>query len=235
MTTMSDSDLTLVGMRGLDDDALAAAYAPRGEPWLRVNFVSTVDGAAQGPDGRSKSINNAADKRVFDALRRRADCLVVGAGTLRDEGYDVPLLPLVVVSRSGEVPETLRDAPAGRILMATTARAQGLALATSLLGEEQVLVLGDDAVDVVALKARLAERGWVDQLCEGGPRLFAAMLAAGVVDELCMTTVPRLLGGDHRRITAGTDLDVSLRPISLLEQDGTLLGRWLVASGPSYG
>ena len=52
-------------------------------------------------------------------------------------------------------------------------------------GEDNVLVLGEDEVDLVALKAALAERGWTDQLCEGGPPLFADMLAAGVVDELC--------------------------------------------------
>ena len=74
----------------LSDDELAAAYTPEREPWLRVNFVSTVDGAAQGSDGLSGTINNDADKRVFDALRTRAHCLVVGAGTLRSEEYDVP-------------------------------------------------------------------------------------------------------------------------------------------------
>lgn len=225
--------LALPHLSDLSDDELAQAYAPLGEPWLRVNFVSTVDGAAQGDDGLSKSINNPVDKRVFDALRRQADCLVVGAGTLRDEGYDVPRLPLVVVSRSGEVPDNLRGAPEGRILMATTASAKGLAEARSLLGDEQVLVIGEDSVDLVELKSRLAQRGWVDQLSEGGPGLFAAMLEAGVVDELCLTIVPRLLGGDFTRITAGADLDVSLRPHSLLEEEGTLLGRWLVTSGPS--
>ncbi|WP_457209004.1 dihydrofolate reductase family protein [Nocardioides sp. P5_C9_2] len=225
--------LALPHLSDLTDDELAQAYAPLGEPWLRVNFVSTVDGAAQGGDGLSGSINNAADKRVFDTLRRLADCLVVGAGTLRAEEYAVPRIPLVVVSRSGEVPDNLRGAPEGRILMATTASAAGLARSRSLLGEEQVLVLGEDAVDLVELKSRLAARGWVDQLCEGGPALFAAALEAGVVDELCLTLVPRLLGGDLTRITAGADLDVALRPHQLLEEDGTLLGRWLVASGRS--
>lgn len=217
----------------LTDDELTGLYAPLGEPWLRVNFVSTLDGAAQGDDGLSKSINNAADKRVFDTLRRRADCLVVGAGTLREEEYAVPAIPLVVVSRSGHVPESLRKAPEGRVLMASTAAAEGLDAARSLLGDEQVLVLGDDEVDLVELKSRLAARGWTDQLCEGGPALFAAALEAGVVDELCLTVVPRLLGGDHARITAGADLDVELRPHSLLEDEGTLLGRWLVAGGRS--
>jgi riboflavin biosynthesis pyrimidine reductase len=221
--------LTLRHLTDIDDDELAALYAPRAVPWLRVNFVSTVDGAARGSDGLSKSINNPADKRVFDSLRRHADCLVVGAGTLREEAYRVPRLPLVVVSRTAEVPPSLREAPAGRVLMATVASAPGLDEARDRLGDDAVLVLGEREPDLVRLKELLAARGWVDQLCEGGPRLFASMLAAGVVDELCHTVVPRLIGGDHPRITAGPGVDVALRPTVLLEADGTLLGRWSVA------
>lgn len=220
--------LELQRLADLSDDDLAEAYAPPRSPWLRVNFVSTVDGAAQGGDGLSKSINNDADKRVFDTLRRRADCLVVGAGTLRAEGYDVPRVPLVVVSRSADVPPTLRGAPRGRILMATVASADGLAAAREELGEEHVLVLGEEEIDLGLLKATLAQRGWSEQLCEGGPSLFADLLAAGVVDELCWTVVPRLTGGDAVRIATGAEVDVALRPALLLEQDGTLLGRWLV-------
>lgn len=218
----------LLRLSELSDEELTRAYAPAREPWLRVNFVSTADGAAQGTDGVSKSINDDADKRVFDALRANADCLVVGAGTLRAEGYDVPKLPLVVVSRSADLPPTLRDAPPGRILMATVASSDGLDEAREQLGEEHVLVLGEDEIDLPALKRELADRGWVDQLCEGGPSLFADLLAAGVVDELCWTIVPRLTGGDAVRIATGADVDVALRPALLLEQDGTLLGRWLV-------
>jgi riboflavin biosynthesis pyrimidine reductase len=224
----SVSDLELRRLADLSDDELAAAYTPEREPWLRVNFVSTVDGAAQGSDGLSKSINNDADKRVFDALRRRAHCLVVGAGTLRDEGYDVPSIPLVVVSRSADLPPTLAGAPRGRILVATVASAGGLVKVREELGEEHVLVLGEDEIDLVALKAALVDRGWTEQLCEGGPSLFADLLAAGVVDELCWTIVPALAGGDAVRIATGAEVEVALRPALLLEQDGTLLGRWLV-------
>ncbi len=220
--------LELQHLADLSDDDLAAAYTPERDPWLRVNFVSTVDGAATGSDGLSGTINNDADKRVFDALRRRAHCLVVGAGTLREEEYDVPRVPLVVVSRSADLPPTLRDAPRGRVLMATVGSSDGLAAAREALGEENVLVLGDDEIDLVALKAELAGRGWTEQLCEGGPSLFADLLAAGVVDELCWTVVPMLTGGDAVRIATGAEVDVALRPVLLLEQDGTLLGRWLV-------
>ena len=226
------TELELQSLRDLDDEALAAVYASRaepwGEPWLRVNFVSTVDGSTQGGDGLSKSINNDADKRVFDTLREQADCLVVGAGTLRSEEYDVPPLPLVVVSREGKVPDGLRDAPANRILMATVESSPHLAETRELLGPENTLVLGDDEIDFVRLKALLGERGWAEQLCEGGPQLFGTLLTAGVVDELCHTIVPRLVAGDGLRIATGPDVDIALEPVSLLQQDGTLLGRWLV-------
>lgn len=227
------TELRLQSLRELDDEALTAAYASKteawGEPWLRVNFVSTVDGAAHGDDGLSKSINNPADKRVFDVLRAQADCLVVGAGTLRAEEYDVPRVPLVVVSREGQVPENLRDAPPNRILMATVESSPHLAETRELLGPENTLVLGADEIDFVRLKSVLGERGWANQLCEGGPQLFGSLVAAGVVDELCHTIVPRLVGGDGLRIMAGPDVDVALEPILLLEQDGTLLGRWLLS------
>ena len=113
--------------------------------------------------------------------------------------------------------------------MATVESSDGLADARDALGDEFVLVLGEEEIDFVRLKAELAGRGWTDQLCEGGPSLFADLLAAGVVDELCLTIVPVLTGGDAVRIATGADVDVALRPALLLEQDGTLLGRWLVA------
>ncbi|GAA1916328.1 dihydrofolate reductase family protein [Nocardioides hwasunensis] len=220
--------LVLQPLAALSDQELADAYAPPDGPWLRVNFVSTVDGSATGTDGLSSSINTTADNRVFGAIRARAHCLIVGAGTLRDEEYDVPAVPLVVVSRSADLPPTVADAASGRLLMATVASAAGLAETRARLGEDHVLVLGEEEIDFVALKTALAERGWTEQLCEGGPSLFADLLAAGVVDELCWTVVPRLVGGDGPRIAAGADVDVALRPALLLEQDGTLLGRWLV-------
>ena len=73
-------------------DELAEAYAyprrrgRRAEPWLRANMVSTLDGAAQH-DGRSQPLSGAADMRIFGTLRALADAVVVGAETVRQEGY----------------------------------------------------------------------------------------------------------------------------------------------------
>jgi riboflavin biosynthesis pyrimidine reductase len=194
---------------------------------MRVNMVQTVDGAATGPNGRTGSINNAADKRVFHLLRSTADALVVGAGTARAEGYGVADVPTVLVSRRGEVPERLRSAPTGMVLLVTSATAPALAETREVLGDPQVIVLGEDSVELGSLRDVLQERGFSSLLCEGGPQLLADVLAAGLVDELCVTVVPGLVGGDHPRITTGPDVERPLELGVLLEEDGTLLGRWL--------
>lgn len=213
---------------GADGTDLSTVYAAPRTPWLRVNMVSTVDGAATGASGRSGSINNPADKQVFDTLRALADVIVVGAGTARTEGYRPTDTPIVLVSRRADVPPRLRDAAPGRVLMATTAGAEHLAEARKLLGADHVMVLGTDTVDLARLKQDLAARGWAHQLSEGGPTLLHALLDEGAVDELCATIVPRLVAGDGPRITSGAPVDVPLTLHTLLEQDGTLLGRWWV-------
>lgn len=218
----------LLGPRSGD---LPDLYAVPRRPWLRANMVSTVDGAATGPDGRSGSINNDADHRVFRTLRGLADAVVVGAGTARTEEYGPADVPLVLVSRRAEVPPTLRGHEPGRVLVATCATAEHLEEARSLLGAEHVLVLGDDAVDLVALRDALVGRGWGSLLSEGGPHLLHDLLAAGLVDEVCTTIVPTLVAADGPRISAGPPVDVPLSLELLLEERGTLLARWFVDRG----
>lgn len=213
----------------VSDDDLPSLYAVPRLPWLRANMVQTVDGAATGGDGRSGSINNAADKRVFDTLRAMADAVVVGAGTARAEGYGAAAVPIVLVSRRGEVPPLLRDAPSSaRIHMVTCEAAPALAETRSVLGSENVLVVGESSVDLGGVRPALEERGFRHLLCEGGPSLLTGLLAAAQVDELCVTVVPSLVGGSNPRITGGPALDRSLDLGLLLEEDGTLLGRWLL-------
>jgi riboflavin biosynthesis pyrimidine reductase len=221
-------ELTGAGPVEADDALLRELYAPPRLPWLRVNMVSTADGSATGANGRTGSINNAADKRVFDLLRADADAVLVGAGTARAERYRPASVPLVVVSARGTVPELLRDAPPGQVLLATCAEAPGLAGSRELLGTDQVLVSGDAAVDLLALRGMLVERGLVHLLSEGGPTLLGDLVRAGVLDELCLTTVPHLVGGEHPRIVLGADVDTGLDLRVLLEQDGTLLGRYFL-------
>jgi len=188
---------TLVG-----DGSVEELYAWPDRPWLRVNMVSTVDGAAQGPDGRSGSINNDVDQEVFDALRVDADVLLVGAGTVRTEGYGPLGKPFVVV---------------------------GSTLPPQLEGHPEVrLHPGGDAEALRGLVDGLRAEGLRRVLCEGGPTLLGALLRAGVVDELCCTITPSIVGGPGKRIVDGPLVDVPLTLSSLVEQDGTLLARWLV-------
>jgi riboflavin biosynthesis pyrimidine reductase len=213
---------TLAGPEG----DLREVYAAPRTPWLRVNMVSTIDGAATGDSGLTASINNAVDMRVFELLRELADVVIVGAGTARAEGYPPLGKPTVVVSRSGHVPEKMRGADAGGVILATCSHAAGLAEARMILGDDHVLVLGSHRVDLAALKTALVDRGHADLLCEGGPHLLRDLLDQGVVDEVDCTFVPRLLAGLHPRITDGPPVDVHLNLHSLVEEDGTLLGRW---------
>lgn len=220
--------ISLERLAELDDDALRAAYAPPRTPWLRLNFVATVDGAAQGADGISKSINNDADARVFAALRELADVVVVGAGTVRAEGYRPNAKPFVVVSRSGDLPPTLLEGDTSRLHLATGSSAPGLGKAQALLGD-RVLVLGDEAPDLAALVAAVTDLGFGDVLCEGGPHLAGDLLAAGLVDELCCTVVPSLVAGDGLRLASGPAVEVPLTLHTLLEDADTLLARWFIS------
>lgn len=217
----------LGGLTGEATD-LDALYRPPSLPWLRVNMVSTLDGAATGDSGQTDAINNEADKRVFHALRAQADAIVVGAGTARTERYHVATVPLVIVSHRGLVPDQLRDAPAGKVLLVTCADSLGLDACRESLGPDQVIVAGDSQVDLAAMKDALVERGLRNLLSEGGPHLLRDLLAAGVADELCLTWVARAIGGVHPRILEGPPVDVPMRLGVLLEEDGTLLGRWIV-------
>jgi riboflavin biosynthesis pyrimidine reductase len=211
-----------------DGDELPELYAAPDQPWLRANMVATVDGAATGEDGTSRSINNGADKVVFDLLRDLSDALVVGAGTVRIEGYAVGRKPLVIVSRSGLVPPTQRSADRGQVLMATVSTAPYLEEARQVLGNDHVMVLGSHRVDLARMKDELVLRGFRHLLSEGGPHLLRDLLDQGVADELDATIIPRVVGGGHRRITDGPPVDVPLRLNTLVEQDDTLLARWYV-------
>src|SRR3954467_87 len=101
-------EMILGGAEGAltDADVLAAYPWPEGRRWVRAMMVTTLDGAAAGPDGLSGSISGEADKAVFDAVRREADAVIIGAGTMRAERYG-PFrnrARLAIVTRSLDLP-----------------------------------------------------------------------------------------------------------------------------------
>jgi riboflavin biosynthesis pyrimidine reductase len=203
----------------LDETALTALYQPTG-PGLRVNFVTSVDGAVE-VGGLSRGLQNPADNQVFALLRQFPDALLVGAGTLRQERYGPvtldeprrawrvargldPYPRLVVASRRLDLDPThpaLAGAPRRPVVL--TCASAPPDRRSALASVADVLVHGDDEVDLRGALADLRVRGMATLLSEGGPHLFGALTAADLVDEVCLTVSPLLAGAGAGRVTAG--------------------------------
>jgi riboflavin biosynthesis pyrimidine reductase len=242
----TDRDATL--------QALADLYAypdpMPAEGWVRANMVSTLDGSASGADGVSASVSSPVDKATFGVLRGLSDVVLVGAGTVRAEHYHAPTANLAFAERRAAVGQ--RPAPAlaivtrtGRIptdsglfqgssptYVVTTAKAD-LAPLRDLAGSDQVIVAGDDDLDVEDAVRVLASRGLGRVLLEGGPSLLGSALAAGRVDEICLTWSPILVAGHGPRIAVGPPTALTVRPAHLIAAEDVLLGRWLVQHIPN--
>jgi len=229
----------------LDDDALAQAYAMGEDPQVRVNFVTSIDGAVE-LDGYSAGLSGPADKRVFGVLRMVCDALLVGAGTLRHESYRAVVLSeerrnwrlarglsaypiLAVVTRRLELDPAqgaFADAPV-RPVVFTSAEAPPERRA-AMAEVADVVVAGDRGVDLAAAVAELRRRGLRGILSEGGPHLLGGLTAADLVDEVCLTVSPLVTGPGAGRITAGPPSPpraMSLRHV--LSAEGTLLLRYV--------
>lgn len=232
------------------DDELAALYsvADRSVLWMRANFVASIDGAATH-NGLSAGLGSPADSRVFDLLRRLADVIVVGAGTVRAEGYGpmrlddaqvawrvqhglAPHPVFAIVSSSLELDPAstvFTNAPSTPLVF-TGSRAPG-DRRVALAEVAEVIDCGEFRVDTRLMRRALAERGLMQLHSEGGPQLLGTMIEEGTIDELCLTLSARLEGGTASRITDGggavpTDMRLAH---ALAAADGTLLLRYLRA------
>lgn len=216
-----------------DATGLDAAYAypplADGATWLRANMVTSLDGAVQGPDGRSATVSSPPDRVVLALLRRLAEVVLAGAGTVRAEHYGPVDRPIAVASRSLDLdPSAPLFADAvHRTIVLTCASAPADRLA-ALREVADVVVAGETSLDVPAAMRALAERGLTRILCEGGPHLLAAIVAAGALDELCYTLTPSMVGGrSHRLLEAPSSLHSDWSLGHVLEDGGTLLMRWV--------
>jgi riboflavin biosynthesis pyrimidine reductase len=211
---------------------------------VRANFIASLDGAATH-DGRTGGLNNAADKVVFDLLRMLSDVVLVGAGTLRIEGYrDLQLdagdvawrtahgLPgqptLAVISGRLDLDaemDAFARAPVRPIVFTLgTSSAQKQ---RDLGAVADVVACGEQALDVPKMLQVLHERRLNQVLCEGGPHLLGTLVAADCVDELCLTLSPVLENGAAGRIIAGAaQASRPMRLIGVLEAGDTLMLRY---------
>ncbi len=229
---------------------LAAVYGadrptPPGRPWVALNMVTSVDGATS-VEGVSEGLSSPSDKQVFHLLRSLADVILVGAGTVRAESYGPPRLDdaeqdarrergqsavprIAVVTRSLDLDFSatlFTEAVERPIIVTSSALPAGRRAAAG--NRAKVVTCGDDDVDLVRAMAALAELGARVVLCEGGPKLNGSLLAAGLVDEVCLTMAPQLVGGDADRLATGPDAPaVPLVLDRLLEDEGSLFFRWI--------
>ncbi|SNS85649.1 Pyrimidine reductase, riboflavin biosynthesis [Geodermatophilus saharensis] len=232
----------LPGAAPVDDDAaLAEAYRlPPGRS-VRVDFVVSLDGAIS-VEGRSAGLGSPGDRRVFRVLRALADAVLVGHGTAAAEGYRPVAAdsavgrlraelgrpgtaPVVVVSRRASLAPGDRLAVPSTVLVTCAAADAGRRAALAGTGVD-VLVCGDDEVDLPLALDRLADRGLEQLVCEGGPSLLSAALDAGVVDELDLTVSPALVGGPARLLDRALRDVVRPRLVQVLEEDGVLFTRY---------
>lgn len=229
----------------VSDDDLRSIYAyPADRPWVRANMVSSVDGAAT-VDGRSVGLSAPGDKQVFDLLRGLCDAVLVGAGTARAEGYralrakpehaalrasldQAPAPVLVLVSgRLALDPSSALFTGGSQRTVVITRAASDPSARRRLEAVADVVVAGEEAVDLPAAIGALRDRGLPRILCEGGPSLLTDLVAASLLDELCLTVSPVLVGGDATRVVTGPAVHPApLRLASALSERDALLLRY---------
>jgi riboflavin biosynthesis pyrimidine reductase len=209
-------------------------------------MVSSADGAAY-LDGATAGLSSEGDRHVFALLRTLADVIVVGASTVRAERY-APVRPRELWRhlREGRPPTPpiavvtarLDLDPGSRLIAAAPPHARTIVITTAqappgrraaLAERADIIVAGEQTVDLKAAADALAERGHQRMLTEGGPRLLGQLVAAGLLDELCLTIGPLLAGPGADRIVSGARPDVPPLPLTLghvLEDNGFLLCRY---------
>ena len=224
--------------------------APPGRPWVMINMISAVDGGATDPAGRSGGLGGPADKQVFAAVRSVADVIVAGAGTVASEDYGPARLSPALraarrergrpeVPRIAVVTASLRIDPGRRLFSEADPGARPLVLTTASADPDrrralsevaEVISVGEDRVEWhLALAALGAATGAQVVLCEGGPTTNAHLVADDLVDEMCLTVAPSLVGGTAPRIVDGP-ASGRLVPLELgraLTADGYLFLRYV--------
>ena len=220
-----------------------AGRAPADRPYTIANFVASVDGRAS-VGGGSTALGDDGDKQIFRALRGCADAVLAGTGTLAAEHYGAlardPAVaalrtrlglaaqpPLVTITRSGSVPAIpLLDDAGSTLIVYAGAEVD---LGRDVAAEVHVVRRDPDALTMgVVLSDLRRSYGVRLLLCEGGPSIFADLVAAGVCDELFLTLAGTLAGGDGGPITNHLKLasPLELQPLWVLSQDASLYLRY---------
>lgn len=180
---------------------------------LIVNMAVSVDGRITTRTREHFALGSENDRRLMDELRARADAVIVGAGTVRHDGWPMTLRyddlrrrrvargrsphPVnVVLSSALDLPIGAHffQAPGTERIVFTTRRAP--AARVKRFGRvAEVVVLPGRTLTPAAIVNRLHARGLHHLLLEGGGEIHFAFAKAGLVDRLYVTVTPRLIGG----------------------------------------
>ena len=185
----------------------------RRRPWVTLKLATTLDGRIATRAGESRWITGAAARARVHLMRARADAVLVGAGTARadDPSLEVRGLgphvvqPVRVVADSGlglspdsRLARTARQIPVKLLHHTDAPNDRREALETLGIETLEVGTVDDGLLDMSRGLERLTETGVTRVLCEGGGRLAASLLVAGLVDEIALFTAGRAIGGDGR-------------------------------------
>ncbi|BBZ28088.1 hypothetical protein MMAD_23830 [Mycolicibacterium madagascariense] len=251
------TELTALGPAGsafdTDDDARLAAFYSYPQDldrcWVRANMIASLDGGATD-DGKSGGLAGPGDKALFSRMRQEADVILVGASTVRIENYSgaqmslaerrerqqrgqAELPPIAVITHGADFEHDAKIFTRTEVppLIVTSRDSVEDARSRFAAVAEVIDASGahSDRVDVGVVLATLAERGLRRVLCEGGPGIISLLIENELLDELCMTIAPVLVGGQARRIAAGSgEAHTRMRRSHLLSDDeGYLYTRYV--------
>lgn len=213
-------------------DRLLQLYQLPAARWTRLNMVTSVSGSAAGVDGTSGSLTSKTDRRILGVIRELGDVVLVGAASVRAEGYQLPRRSrLAILTSSGDLSgHRLEAESTGEILVLCPQSAVD-AVEASLPGAQLLVVSAEShRIALPAALAALRDLGLNSIVCEGGPALASQLLAAGLIDELCLTTSPQL-GGTALPLLSD---DVPLRTLalrqSIIDDAGFVFARWSIES-----
>lgn len=214
---------------GDDRERLLELYRPPAAEWLRLNLITSVTGAASGSDGTSATLTNPADRRILGVIRELADVVLIGAQSVRAEGYQQPRRSrIAIVTTTGDLAGNRlerADGPAPIVICPESAVDR---VRATLDGPELLVVEASDGrIRPVGIVDALRTIGLASIVCEGGPALASQLVDAGLVQEFCLATSPRI-GGAPFPVLGGTAIAERTAVLTSLLRDESsgLYARW---------
>jgi diaminohydroxyphosphoribosylaminopyrimidine deaminase/5-amino-6-(5-phosphoribosylamino)uracil reductase len=182
-----------------------ATWIRTGRPWVQLKLAVSLDGRIATRTGASKWISSPESRRMVQQMRRRADAVLVGVGTVladdprltcRLAGARQPLR--VVLDRRLSTPAGARvvRGPGSCLVVCERGASTRKRRALEAAGAEVLAVPPAERAGWQALLDQLGRRGLHEVLLEGGGAVAASALRARVVNGLTFFYNPRLIGGD---------------------------------------